>query len=723
MLRFMVNGAVAKRRIFLGDGDARGIRVFEAALVRAGFDVTLATSGQAALSAIRASAVPFDLLLLDAALPDVDGIAVVERAREAGMLPDIPVVMIGTAGVVARSQALSLGIEDWIPRPIVVADLLARVRSLVARRAVRSIEGALRAGRGGEKFQGVLAEVGAVDLLRVFDESRQSGIISLSINGVEGRIALRDGDIVTAALGTISGPEAVYRSFVWREGTYVIELCPVDEPDTVEAPMAELLLDGVRHAADWDAIVAGMPPLRQVFRVDEEALAERLGEIPDAIGSIVRLFDGARSLALIIDASPFEDISTLGTLSTLFDEGLLIPIAPPSRASMAPPSRLSWTPPAESRSPSEMPAPASVAVSSTPAPSATRPAAPSEPPDADMNAPIPLSRRSQPSSRESTRDSKQLVEHIRSLEEQTRGEDWDAPIPPDVEKTLPPGQVAPWRGAGQTASAIGTNSLDDVLVFRDSLSGPEERDSLSEPNDDEAMSSPEHRSLDEAFEAEKLDAESGESSEDGELVPGVSAGRKQQGSAGRLFAGVVLLAAVVAAGYLLYARRAASRSLPASSLVTAAPVVTTAPGLGVGASLPAPPSETAPEAEQSGAGAPSPSASARAGGSPNAAAGSGRSASSPAEPSLEGEAVMVDDDKGPLPVRVRKALEAGRKAKALTLALQLTSSAPSSASAWHMLGAAEQANGKSGAASYKRCAELAAPESQLANECRTLAGM
>ena len=84
---------------------------------------------------------------------------------------------------------------------------------------------------------------------------------------------------------------------------------------------------------------------------------------------------------------------------------------------------------------------------------------------------------------------------------------------------------------------------------------------------------------------------------------------------------------------------------------------------------------------------------------------------------------MVDDDKGPLPVRVRKALEAGRKAKALTLALQLTSNSPNSASAWHMLGAAEQANGKSGAASYKRCAELAAPESQLANECRTLAGM
>jgi hypothetical protein len=70
-----------------------------------------------------------------------------------------------------------------------------------------------------------------------------------------------------------------------------------------------------------------------------------------------------------------------------------------------------------------------------------------------------------------------------------------------------------------------------------------------------------------------------------------------------------------------------------------------------------------------------------------------------------------------------RALEANQTTKAVGLAKQLTERSPGSASAWQLRGAAEQASGGSGKASFRKCAELAPPESALASECKSLAGM
>ena len=62
------------------------------------------------------------------------------------------------------------------------------------------------------------------------------------------------------------------------------------------------------------------------------------------------------------------------------------------------------------------------------------------------------------------------------------------------------------------------------------------------------------------------------------------------------------------------------------------------------------------------------------------------------------------DDSGPLPVRIQKALETGQVNKAVQLAQQYTAQSPGRATAWYLRGAAEQAAGRGGKASFKKCA-------------------
>jgi hypothetical protein len=67
-----------------------------------------------------------------------------------------------------------------------------------------------------------------------------------------------------------------------------------------------------------------LPPLATIFDVDHEQLVERLNEIPDDLNGILKLFDGRRTLLDVVDDSPFEDLSTLSTITKLFFEGLLV---------------------------------------------------------------------------------------------------------------------------------------------------------------------------------------------------------------------------------------------------------------------------------------------------------------------------------------------------------------------------------------------------------------
>ncbi len=102
-----------------------------------GYDVRTAESGQAALEKI-AHSVP-DIVLLDAELPDLDGIDVLLQVKSDERTRDVAFIMIAEDGredkVVA---ALELGATDFVPKPFSKAVILARVRNVVRVRSAHA---------------------------------------------------------------------------------------------------------------------------------------------------------------------------------------------------------------------------------------------------------------------------------------------------------------------------------------------------------------------------------------------------------------------------------------------------------------------------------------------------------------------------------------------------------------------------------------------------------
>ncbi|MBL8670488.1 MAG: EAL domain-containing protein [Alphaproteobacteria bacterium] len=102
-------------------------------------DVVAAEGGRQALDLLAAE--PFDLVLLDVMMPDVDGIRVLEIMRADARLRDIPVIMItATEDMRITARCIELGADDRLPKPFDPTLFRARVRASLERRRLRQME-------------------------------------------------------------------------------------------------------------------------------------------------------------------------------------------------------------------------------------------------------------------------------------------------------------------------------------------------------------------------------------------------------------------------------------------------------------------------------------------------------------------------------------------------------------------------------------------------------
>jgi DNA-binding response OmpR family regulator len=92
--------------------------------------VDVAAEGETGLAAALGGG--FDVIILDLGLPDIDGLEVCRRLRDAGV-PTPVLVLTARDEVEDRVRGLDAGADDYLGKPFALAELLARVRALARR--------------------------------------------------------------------------------------------------------------------------------------------------------------------------------------------------------------------------------------------------------------------------------------------------------------------------------------------------------------------------------------------------------------------------------------------------------------------------------------------------------------------------------------------------------------------------------------------------------------
>lgn len=150
-------------RVLLVEDQEKTASFIRNGLVAEGLAVDVAEDGETALTLVTAT--PFDAIVLDIMLPGRDGLSVLRVLRERRVTT--PVLLLSARGEVSeRVDGLNAGADDYLPKPFVLAELIARVRAL---------------GRRSGEARPVLLQMAALTLNTVTRQARRGEeVIELS---------------------------------------------------------------------------------------------------------------------------------------------------------------------------------------------------------------------------------------------------------------------------------------------------------------------------------------------------------------------------------------------------------------------------------------------------------------------------------------------------------------------------------------------------------------
>ena len=212
-------------RLLLVEDDPALLFMLEAALSYGGFESRRASTGLEAIDAFKSEA--FDAILMDLGLPDFEGGELLRVFRQ---MSDVPIIVVSGRGTEQdKIEALDLGADDFVPKPFLPGELLARIRAALRRAAPLSREDAASAVRALQTKEAGTVQLGAMTLR---PSERQ-----LEMKGHQ--IALTDGEF-TVLQALVANPDATVPKSVILEALY-------GQDDVRETKIVDVYISRIRQ--------------------------------------------------------------------------------------------------------------------------------------------------------------------------------------------------------------------------------------------------------------------------------------------------------------------------------------------------------------------------------------------------------------------------------------------------------------------------------------------
>ena len=223
---------------------------------------------------------------------------------------EVPILYVGNG--IARPQAIDAGAAEFLGQPAFVRDAVTVARLLASPKR-----------ENPKVLVGDLAQhFGLYYLVRALSAVRRTGVLTM-VRGLR-RAELRffEGEVSSAQAGLLHGLAAFHQLLLWTEGRF--ELRPEDVVRRRQIPLepSELFADAERFLAETIAVAGQLSPAA-IYQRDDAQIARMSGAVPDAVDAVLRLFDGHRTVADVVEDSSFRVFETLRLGNRMCELGLI----------------------------------------------------------------------------------------------------------------------------------------------------------------------------------------------------------------------------------------------------------------------------------------------------------------------------------------------------------------------------------------------------------------
>jgi CheY-like chemotaxis protein len=206
---------------------------------------TVISSADGADALLKAIDNPPDLIISDFRMPGLDGRQLYEKLRGREATRNIPFVFVASRGDIEEKlrPAVGGGVEDFVPKPFFVSDLVRQTKKIVDRLYLEKMQ--KHASRPGV-IQGRLEEMSVTELMQSLEMGQKSCRLTLHHSDERCEMFFTAGQCKHAQLGDIEGDSAVYQVIAWGEGDFEIDFAANSDRETTTHSTTGLLMEAMR---------------------------------------------------------------------------------------------------------------------------------------------------------------------------------------------------------------------------------------------------------------------------------------------------------------------------------------------------------------------------------------------------------------------------------------------------------------------------------------------
>jgi response regulator RpfG family c-di-GMP phosphodiesterase len=231
-----------KPTVLICDSDLEFRKLLQMRLVNDGYETRCVGRADEALEAILAA--PPSLVLAEVDSDASDAFQLLRELRKDPAFQHVPFAFLARSeSRVLKIRALRQGVDDFLVKESDLEELNARIENILTRESARRGEGFQRAKRG---VTGQLDSFGLPDIVQTLAIGTKTALVTVAQGDASGRIWFRDGAVVHARCGELSGEPAFHAMARWTTGEFTIEHGVASRRVTIECDPMFLVMESMR---------------------------------------------------------------------------------------------------------------------------------------------------------------------------------------------------------------------------------------------------------------------------------------------------------------------------------------------------------------------------------------------------------------------------------------------------------------------------------------------